>query len=143
MAKQTTKGKGTAVRNLGAKRGVLVRLGKPLGSKTLVSRREAESWLIAKADADPSFRRSLLANPAAVIAKELGLTFPASIKLRVIEEGDRELVLVLPAPVALDDRELDAVVGGRLATEAGESGKFSKPGAVEDVEDARKPTLRG
>jgi hypothetical protein len=118
MTKQTAKGKGTAVRSLAAKRGVLVRLGKPLGTKTMVSRREAEAWLIEKADADPGFRRALVANPAGVIAKELGLAFPPSIKLRVIEEGDRELLLVLPAPVALEDRELDAVVGGRLQEEA-------------------------
>jgi hypothetical protein len=116
MTRQTaqTKGKGS-VRSLAAKRGVLVRLGKSLGTKTVISRREAESWLIERADADPTFRRALIANPGAVIAKELGLTFPPTIQLRVIEEGDRELLLVLPAPVALDERELDAVVGGQLA----------------------------
>lgn len=115
MTKQTAQTKSkNSVRTLAAKRGVLVRLGKPLGTKTMVSRREAESWLIERADTDPAFRRALVADPSATIGKELGLTFPASVKLRVVEEGDHELLLVLPAPVALDESELDMVVGGAL-----------------------------
>jgi hypothetical protein len=122
-----TKGKGgTAVRSLASKRGMMVRLDKTLGTKTMVSRREAESWLIERADAGADFRRALVANPAAVIAKELGLTFPADLKLRVIEEGDRELLLVLPTPVALDERELDMVVGGALASKAEAQAKEAK-----------------
>ena len=128
MAKQTAHGKGGPIRNLTAKRGVLVRLGKPLGPKTMLSRREAEAWLIERADADPAFRRALIANPAPTITKALGVGFPADIKLRVIEESERELVLVLPAPVALPDGELAGVVGGRELKEASDQGGKSKFG---------------
>ena len=144
MTKTATQSKGK-VRSLAAKRGVLVRLGKPLGAKTMVSRREAESWLIERADADPAFRRALITNPGAVIARELGLTLPETITLRVIEESDRELLLVLPAPVALDERELDAVVGGKPAQgqdKASEAAMSNKFGSAFGAGDAQTQKIR-
>jgi hypothetical protein len=100
------------IRSLASKQTALLRVGKPLGRKTTVTRKEAEAWLVDKAETDAAFRRALLAKPTETIARELGIAFPAGVKVRVVQESERELILVLPAPASLGDAELDRVVGG-------------------------------
>lgn len=121
MTKPSTKG---SIRNLTSKRTGLVRVGKPLGRKTLVTRKEAEAWLVDKAETDPAFRRALLAKPTAAIARELGIAFPVGVAIRVVQESEHELFLVLPAPPALDDQELDRVVGGATKEAAASNKAF-------------------
>jgi hypothetical protein len=58
-----------------------------------------------------------MANPKAVIARELGVPIPASVEIRVVEETPSSAYLVLPAaPVRagqeLSEQELEAVAGG-------------------------------
>lgn len=81
-----------------------------------MNRRNIEAQIVDKAQTDPAFRRALLANPTATIARDFNVQFPPGVHLRVVEKTARELFLVLPVPPAdapLDDRELDAVAGGR------------------------------
>ena len=86
----------------------------------LKSRREAEARIVDRAGQDPEFRRRLLATPQATIEAALGVTLPSGIRLTVLEETDRQLYLVLPAPAAgdgeLTDSELAAVSGGAAAS---------------------------
>lgn len=80
-----------------------------------MERKDVEA-LVEKAQSDPAFRRALLANPTGTVARELNVDFPAGVKVRVLEETERELYLVLPLPAPdtpLDDSQLDAVAGGR------------------------------
>jgi len=63
---------------------------------------------------DPEFRKALLANPAAALEEAVGNKLPAGVTVRVVEEGAREVVIVIPAASseALSEKELEAVAGG-------------------------------
>ena len=71
------------------------------------SRRSFESWLIAQARKDTSFKQRLLENPKAVIAKECGTQLPVGIEIRVLEETEKILYIVLPysADRRLEEKE--------------------------------------
>ncbi len=71
--------------------------------------------LVARAWADPAFKAKLLADPAGVL-KENGLALPAGKQLKVVENTDKVVNLVLPtkpAPQELSEAELHRVAGGR------------------------------
>jgi hypothetical protein len=61
-----------------------------------VNRRDFELQLIAKAFQDPAFKQELIRNPRAVIAKEFSIQLPAGIEIRVLEETEKVLYIVLP-----------------------------------------------
>jgi hypothetical protein len=70
--------------------------------------------LVARAWADSAFKMRLLADPAAVL-KEHGMTLPAGITVKVVENTDNLIHLVLPqkpAAVELTEEELRNVAGG-------------------------------
>lgn len=76
--------------------------------------------VVTKAWADETFKKSLLANPRAVLEKH-GLEVPTGLQIRVVENTDQILHLTLPARPSnvqleseLKDSELDAVSGGML-----------------------------
>lgn len=75
--------------------------------------------IIAKASTDEGFRRRLIADPAARL-KEEGIEIPAGLDVRVVEDGDNVVHLVIPAPGRsqlpdeLGDDQLDRVAGGWL-----------------------------
>lgn len=74
--------------------------------------------IVAKAWQDESFKKRLLANPAAVL-KDQGLETPAGVQLRVLENTDRLVHLTIPArpnAAELSDAALDAVAGGGLVS---------------------------
>ena len=76
--------------------------------------------LVARAWADPAFKAKLLADPAGVL-KENGLTTPAGLQIKVTENTDKVLNLVLPMkPPAqeLSEEELHRVAGGQRGYEA-------------------------
>jgi Nitrile hydratase, alpha chain len=76
--------------------------------------------LVARAWADPAFKAKLLADPAGVL-KENGMTPPAGITIKVVENTDKVLNLVLPikpAPQELSEEELHRVAGGGRGHEA-------------------------
>ena len=77
-----------------------------------VSRFDVERKLVDKASNDPAFRAALLADPKAVLEKELGIPIPAAISVTVHEESRSSIHLVLPPADKLSDDELAAVAGG-------------------------------
>jgi hypothetical protein len=74
--------------------------------------------LIARAWRDEAFRQRLLTDPAAVL-REQELEVPPGVQLRVLEDTDQVIHLVVPRKPALlgqvSDEELASVAGGKLA----------------------------
>ena len=80
---------------------------------------DAQSKLIEKAMQDPAFRAKLVADPKAVIEKELGRKLPDGVSVRVLEDSASAVHLVLPPAPAkgqLSDAELESVAGGAAPT---------------------------
>ena len=71
------------------------------------------SQIVAKAWADESFKRRLLAEPATVL-KEQGIAVPSGVQVKVVEDTETVRHLTLPVkPVGeLDEEALKHVVGG-------------------------------
>src|SRR5258707_769645 len=68
--------------------------------------------IVSKAWADPAFKAKLLADPMTAL-KEAGHTVPAGLIVKVVENTDKEVHLVLPArPTELSDAQLNAIAGG-------------------------------
>jgi hypothetical protein len=68
-----------------------------------------EQDMIQKAVLNPEFRRELLANPHQAVERELGISVPESVSIKVVEEGPNEAYLVLPwqsSAKELSDEEL-------------------------------------
>lgn len=86
------------------------------------SRKDLETAVILRAWKDDAFRRELLANPKAAIAKVTGKPLPDDLQVVVHEETAKTLHLCLPAKPAptagaeLADEELEAVAGGASDT---------------------------
>lgn len=95
-----------------------------MSQKTL-SRKEIVASLIAKAQAEPRFRQELLRDAKVAIEKELGITLPAGIDLRVVEETATMNYIVLPVSDSSEllDADLDAVAGGVARRIDGGKGK--------------------
>jgi len=83
-------------------------------SQQTQAREMVEAALIAKAQAEPSFREALLKNPKASIESALGTKLPTSVDLRVVEETATTNYLVLPAATSgeLSEAELETAAGG-------------------------------
>jgi len=79
-------------------------------------REELEERLLAKAMKDEEFRRLLLWDPKTTVEKELGIALPGTMKIKVVEEKEGEVCLVLPASAHPDGEiaveELEGVAGG-------------------------------
>lgn len=60
------------------------------------SRKRFEELLITKAFQDTSFRRELIENPKIAIAENFGVQLPVDIEIRVLQEDDKVLYVVLP-----------------------------------------------
>jgi|SRR5208282_1597007 len=73
----------------------------------------AKQWaqVVARAWSDAAFKKRLLAQPAAVL-KEAGLESPEGSQVKVVENTDRVVHLVLPPAPELAEEELDRVSGG-------------------------------
>jgi hypothetical protein len=73
--------------------------------------------VVARAWSDEPFKQRLLAEPAAVL-REQGIEVPSQLEVRVVENTDRLVHLVLPTTPAdgeLSDDQLDGVAGGFTA----------------------------
>lgn len=81
-------------------------------------RKELEQRVIQRAEQDPAFRSSLLADPKAALEQELGASLPAGVQVQVVEETSNTVYLVLPQASSggeggeLSDQDLEAVAGG-------------------------------
>lgn len=60
------------------------------------SRKNFEELLITKAFQDTSFKRELIENPKIAIAQNFGVQLPVDIEIRVLQEDDKVLYIVLP-----------------------------------------------
>jgi len=74
--------------------------------------------IIARAWRDEAFRQRLLTDPAAVL-KEHKLEIPGGVQLRVLEDTDQVIHLVMPRKPALlgeiSEEELASIAGGAPA----------------------------
>jgi hypothetical protein len=69
--------------------------------------------VIAKAWDDPAFKAALLADPRVAFSKYFQYQLPAKPALKVVEQTDTSLYIVIPQrPASLSDAELDQVAGG-------------------------------
>lgn len=57
---------------------------------------DTESRIINRALMDSEYRRRLIADPRAVIGKEVGAALPANVQFKVVEETPETVYLVLP-----------------------------------------------
>ena len=81
-----------------------------------MTQQQQHQWaqVVAKAWSDEAFRTRLLAQPAAVL-KEAGLDVPEGCQLKVVENTERLVHLILPPKPStgeLSDEQLAAVAGG-------------------------------
>ena len=60
------------------------------------TRKDLEIHLITRALKDEGFKQELLANPKAVVEKELGTKLPEELEINVLEETEDTLYMVLP-----------------------------------------------
>jgi hypothetical protein len=80
---------------------------------------EFHNELIVKALKDENFRKELIADPKAVVEKEIGkikegMKLPATLEIKVIEQPANAIYLVLPTVTdELSDEALDGVAGGK------------------------------
>ncbi|MGC2856246.1 NHLP leader peptide family natural product precursor [Novispirillum sp. DQ9] len=78
-------------------------------------RERVQAALVKKAEDDADFRALLVSDPRAALTSLLGTNPVPHLKLSVIEEKPGEVVIVLPAPIEVDelpDDVLDLASGG-------------------------------
>jgi hypothetical protein len=82
-------------------------------SQTEQDNAAARGKIIARAWRDPAFKAKLLADPHAAL-KDAGVSVPAGVTVKVVENTDTHVHLVLPPKPTgdLSDAELDKVAGG-------------------------------
>jgi hypothetical protein len=69
------------------------------------------SAVVAKAQSDSEFKKSLLSDPAAALSAA-GVAIPAGVTVKVVENTDNLVHLVLPVDSSLSETQLSAVAGG-------------------------------
>ena len=82
-------------------------------SQTDQDKAAAYGKMVAKAWRDPAFKAKLLADPHAAL-KDAGIPVPAGVTVKVVENTDTHVHLVLPPKptTELSDEALDRVAGG-------------------------------
>ncbi|MFM7599307.1 MAG: NHLP leader peptide family RiPP precursor [Actinomycetota bacterium] len=91
------------------------------------SRSEVEAIIAERIAADPGFREALLANPHAVLSEVVGFDIPDSVQVVLHEESLTQIHLVMPAPEALTDTDLELVAGAGWPPTGGESSPGQSP----------------
>ena len=69
---------------------------QPDSKLAVKTRKDLEIYLITRALKDEGFRQELVANPKAVVEKELGANLPEELEIKVLEETEDTLYMVLP-----------------------------------------------
>ena len=77
------------------------------------TRKELEINLITRALKHEDFRQELVANPKAVVEKELGSKLPDDLEIKVLEETEDTLYMVLPCNPyeGISEEDLKTLVG--------------------------------
>ncbi len=77
------------------------------------TRKDLEIHLITRALKDEVFREELVANPKAVVEKEIGAKLPGELEIKVLEETENTLYMVLPCNPyeGISEEKLKASVG--------------------------------
>ena len=82
-------------------------------------RAEFERTLVQRSLEDENFKQRLLDDPKGTLEQELGSPLPEGVEVRVVQESQQSIYLVLPFASAvgdqggeISDRELEAVAGG-------------------------------
>ena len=77
------------------------------------TRKDLDIHLITRALKDEGFKQELLANPKAVVEKELGTKLPEELEINVLEETEDTLYMVLPCNPyeGISEEELKVSVG--------------------------------
>ena len=77
------------------------------------TRKDLEIYLITRALKDEKFRQDLVANPKAIVEKELGKKLPEELKIKVLEETENTIYMVFPCNPyeGLPEEELRASLG--------------------------------
>lgn len=81
----------------------------------VLTRRELEQKITAKAWADETFRKAFLADPKAVFEQRLRTKLPAGLSVKAFAEDENHLHFVIPAKptnAELSEADLDKVAGG-------------------------------
>jgi hypothetical protein len=90
-----------------------------------VSRAEVERTLVQRSLQDEEFRQRLLDDPKGTVEQELGTQLPEGVEVRVVQESQQSIYLVLPRASAvgeggeISDQELGAVAAGASGDTAG------------------------
>ena len=76
-----------------------------------IARQQAQ--FLAKVWSDPQLKQRLMQDPKSVL-REHGMPVPEGIELRVVENTDQVMYLIVPPPPSdtISDEQLDAVAGG-------------------------------
>ena len=86
-------------------------------------KKELEERIILKALKDSTFREQLLNDPKGAIGQELGIALPDHLSVKIVEEKENEVYLVIPAKADQQDEltpaELESVSGGCTGTDCG------------------------
>ena len=87
-----------------------------------ISRAEMERSIVQRSIEDEDFRQLLLEDPKAAVELELGSQLPEAVEVRLVQESQQSIYLVLPFASTfaegeeLSERDLEAVAGGAYAT---------------------------
>jgi len=70
--------------------------------------------VIAKCWADSAFKQQLMHDPVGTLRQE-GYEIPQGLSIKIAENTEQELTLVIPLqPTALSDEQLEGVTGGTM-----------------------------
>ncbi|MEH1830141.1 MAG: NHLP leader peptide family RiPP precursor [Nostoc sp.] len=103
--------------------------------QALISTEGEMAPVIARAFKDAAFKQTLLSNPKAALAQELGVELPENLVVEVVEETVNTLIVLLPLPsdsteAELSDEDLEAVSGGTFTSVLASIGRAVAPSLV-------------
>lgn len=68
--------------------------------------------IVEKSALDDGFRQALLADPKATISKELGVTIPEAMTIKIHESDMQTVHLALPPSANITEEQMEAISAG-------------------------------